>query len=317
MFSISKRVRAGLSALLILMGAVAWANPDEDLLEAIDQQQVERVRSLLNEDADVHARNVWGDTALMRAAKSGNLEMMSMLLDRGAAVDDSNYEIGYTALTFAAMGGHIEATRLLLRAGADPNRPTMYHENAASAAASIALQRLLENPGQFAASTSPVAIVSASSFLPDTKAAGRYSPAKALDGDPGTAWVEGVSDSGVFESLHVEFSLPITFDAIEVMPGYFDERYWEANNRVRTLSFSTESLRSGMRFDDEMTAQRTSLSDSVTVTSIEFLIDSIYQGSKWNDTCIAEIVFLWSGRRLEILAVDGGDYPDSSASEGP
>lgn len=61
---------------------------------------------------------------LIRAAQSGNRELVEDLLNSGVDVDYRD-RFGYTALGYAAMNGNgdIEMARLLLGAGADPNIP--------------------------------------------------------------------------------------------------------------------------------------------------------------------------------------------------
>ena len=55
---------------------------------------------------------------LHAAAKRGDVDAITRLLDDGAEVDRAN-ENGITALFFACMHGHVDAARLLLEKGAD------------------------------------------------------------------------------------------------------------------------------------------------------------------------------------------------------
>lgn len=61
-----------------------------------------------------------GETALMFAARTGNVEAVRVLLDHGAVVDQAQQH-GQTALMWAAAEGHPGAIGLLLERGADPN----------------------------------------------------------------------------------------------------------------------------------------------------------------------------------------------------
>ncbi len=61
-----------------------------------------------------------GSTALLFAARSGDVESARLLLAAGADVDDTAAD-GNTALVVAAHGGHGSLAALLLRAGADPD----------------------------------------------------------------------------------------------------------------------------------------------------------------------------------------------------
>src|SRR5215218_1072271 len=72
--------------------ALQWAVYDED---------IERVRSLLKEGADVAAANNYGANAMQLAAEVANLEILKLLLEAGANADSPNPE-GQTALMLVA-----------------------------------------------------------------------------------------------------------------------------------------------------------------------------------------------------------------------
>jgi ankyrin repeat protein len=67
---------------------------------------------------NVNAIDRHGHTALMQAAKAGELETARDLLHRGAALD-ARSEKGKTALHYAAAHGHVEVVKLLLENGAE------------------------------------------------------------------------------------------------------------------------------------------------------------------------------------------------------
>ncbi|KAI5826626.1 ankyrin, partial [Schizophyllum commune Tattone D] len=56
-------------------------------------------------------------TPLMISAFNGREDIVSVLLDRGAHIEDSN-AAGWTALNFAAEKGYLGIARLLLERGA-------------------------------------------------------------------------------------------------------------------------------------------------------------------------------------------------------
>ena len=93
----------------------------EDLLYYVAKEgYIEVVEILLDRGADIHA---WNDNTLGVAAKNGHIEVVKLLLDRGAhtsvhAVDDY-------ALRWAAENDHIEVVELLLDNGADIH---VYHD---------------------------------------------------------------------------------------------------------------------------------------------------------------------------------------------
>jgi uncharacterized protein len=118
------------------------ARGQDALMWAVAQQHPEVVKVLLAGGADVHARSdVWsevmavsphghldynraiphgGDTALMFAARAGDLASARLLVAAGASVDDAD-AWGVSATTLAAHAGHRDVVTLLLEKGADAN----------------------------------------------------------------------------------------------------------------------------------------------------------------------------------------------------
>ncbi len=62
-----------------------------------------------------------GQTLLMTAARTGNPEVVKLLLDRGANPNAKESTNGETALMWAAAQNHPEAVRVLASHGADLN----------------------------------------------------------------------------------------------------------------------------------------------------------------------------------------------------
>jgi hypothetical protein len=100
---------------LVLAGAPAFAaTPEEDLLEAIRQSDVASVRKLLEAGVSANAKYRYDRSALSFAADRGNVEIVTLLLDRGAAVDAKDTYYKMTPLSAAAMKGNPDVLRLLL-----------------------------------------------------------------------------------------------------------------------------------------------------------------------------------------------------------
>ena len=90
------------------------------LMVASYSGEVEIVRLLLEAGALVDQRDLSGYTALMYFCSAGNVPCVRLLLEHGASVNVSNHDCS-TPLMFAAQQGHNEMVRLLLENGADPN----------------------------------------------------------------------------------------------------------------------------------------------------------------------------------------------------
>ncbi len=169
-----------------------------------------------------------------------------------------------------------------------------------------------------------VRTVSASSFIRDrvnvycadgvVDRAG-FDPVAAFDGLDETSWCEGASDDGIGEYLECVLTEPVwaltikngftRFAAEDWMFEYgdFDEYikddslglkdYYRMNNRVKTLEISSSGG------DPVYTLELADRRDSQTFSGIflepgtwRFTIRSVYPGSKWKDTCLAELRFV-------------------------
>lgn len=97
---------------------------------------------------NVNAVDRHGHTALMQAAKTGDIETVRDLLRRGASIQMTS-EKGKSALHYAAANGHVEIVKLLIDAGADVNlRDNEWHTPLMLAAiygCNHTIQTLLQN----------------------------------------------------------------------------------------------------------------------------------------------------------------------------
>lgn len=90
---------------------------------AVVRGDLARAKALLDEDPErIHERGAH-DFALAwyPVIGGGNLELMQLLLERGADIEQQHY-LGTTALHWAAIRGPIEMVHLLIEHGADVNR---------------------------------------------------------------------------------------------------------------------------------------------------------------------------------------------------
>lgn len=98
------------------------------LLKAASTGDATKVTSLLDAGADInyHSKDkqATGRTALSEAAIQGHLEVIRLLLERGADLDWRDRAVGFTPLGWAANQGHESCVEALLEAGADPNLAT-------------------------------------------------------------------------------------------------------------------------------------------------------------------------------------------------
>ena len=106
---------------LLLLGG-GWS--DAPVAAAAARGDLEAVRRLLREGADVNAPQGDGMTALHWAAEHGDAELADVLLYAGARVDAGTRIGHYTPLHLASRGARATVVEVLLDAGSDPNAST-------------------------------------------------------------------------------------------------------------------------------------------------------------------------------------------------
>jgi hypothetical protein len=140
----------------------------------------------------------------------------------------------------------------------------------------------------------PFATSSASSYLA-TDSGEQYESWLATDGAFETSWVEGVPGPGIGEWFMLTFPGAVEIEDIDVDAGCDrDADGFYANNRIRraTLIFSGgEQI--DVTLSDTRGMQMISLAQvagsDIETTFVKLVIEEVYPGSEYNDTCLAEI----------------------------
>jgi hypothetical protein len=118
-----------------------------------------------------------------------------------------------------------------------------------------------------------------------------YDPSMLFDGKPATAWVENDPESGLSQTITLDFGRERQVAGFDILNGYSkDERTWANNSRVRG---ATLTLSDGKSFDIELPdvrdLNRFEFNRPVSTASIAIRLDSVYRGSKYADTAISEL----------------------------
>jgi hypothetical protein len=114
-------------AVLLLIGALclfgglpqqtSQTPPNEELWEAARAGDVARVQTALDRGADVNAKARYDMTALAFASDKGHLDVVRLLLERGAQVNGQDTFYKIRAVDLALQNGHRAVARLLLERG--------------------------------------------------------------------------------------------------------------------------------------------------------------------------------------------------------
>ena len=107
-------------APLLMVGTLAQTPAGSDaetLFEAARTGDRARVGSLLNSGVDVNTRSRYGVTAAGFAADKGHLEVVRLLVERGASLDVTDSFYGSRPIDFALRGGHPDVVLYLLSRG--------------------------------------------------------------------------------------------------------------------------------------------------------------------------------------------------------
>lgn len=97
--------------------------PSKSILIASSTGDVNQVRLLISEGADIESKNQRRETPMVLAAKNGHIEVVKLLLDKGANIDGSkagHSNNDFTPLQIAIKNDNSELVKLLLARGANP-----------------------------------------------------------------------------------------------------------------------------------------------------------------------------------------------------
>jgi len=149
-------------------------------------------------------------------------------------------------------------------------------------------------------------------FLIDKNNYVRYSPINIFDNYPETVFAVTFNEINKNQPLLViYFGEHAEFDSLSIKPGYFDERYFEKNNRIKKMNlkiFNCKNIEYNetIEFKDKMSEQTINFAKKMIATKIEIYVQDIFPGSKWNDLVISDINFLLNGA-INKVSFDAGD----------
>ncbi len=143
---------------------------------------------------------------------------------------------------------------------------------------------------------------------------GKYMAINALDGNLKTCFARGGEHPYFKKSLgsnilKIDFHQHIKVDTIKIAAGcFFNTKYYKLNNRLKDIKLSfysfNDSYHESFRLKDIMHYQVLKLKDAYRFSYVVFNVESLYQGLKYDDTCISDIKFYYKGKEVVIKNID-------------
>ncbi|MBR1598681.1 MAG: discoidin domain-containing protein [Lachnospiraceae bacterium] len=145
--------------------------------------------------------------------------------------------------------------------------------------------------------------IEASSYLTDDY--GTYSADNMIDGDYSTAWADGVSGTGVGETITIHFSEKKLINCIDIVNGYTKD--WETYYKNGKVSSVKVDFGNDRVFDYDMSyidegddvsesgdieekcLCKITCNEPISTDQITITITGAVAGTKYDDTCISEI----------------------------
>ncbi|MDD6037416.1 MAG: hypothetical protein PUD20_01250 [bacterium] len=131
----------------------------------------------------------------------------------------------------------------------------------------------------------------ASNFLKTKK--NRYPAENMFDGDPETCWQDGEDGYAEGTEIYALLEEPGEIKYIIFYNGrsISDQDAYEKNGRVRELTIVSGEKTGTIELPDMMGPTVIALENWGEVSEFHFVADSVYPGTKYEDTCISEIEF--------------------------
>ncbi len=132
--------------------------------------------------------------------------------------------------------------------------------------------------------------ISASSSLSEYNMT--HTPAYVIDNDLTTGWVEGAAGQGIEENITILLNQESPVSGFLIHAGYHkSDSLYEKNSRPKQIRvLFSDGTEETFVLNDIKEQQQITFSVTKMTTSISIVIESVYPGSKYEDTVIAELV---------------------------
>ena len=130
---------------------------------------------------------------------------------------------------------------------------------------------------------------SASSTIVQTKT--DNNPMKLFDGRDDSTWQEGVQGYGMgeFVSWNMDRKYNIKYIGFK-LGNWVNDYYYYGNAKPKTITLTVGDFTGQVTFTNDRAVQWVELSNEVTADSMKLVINDVFPGTTWQDTCITEIL---------------------------
>ena len=120
----------------------------------------------------------------------------------------------------------------------------------------------------------------------------KYVPDYLIDNDLTTSWQEGADDFGKDKRVDFVFKKTDSIKYIVIYNGnQASSELFTNNNRIKSIEVAINNQHARIELLDTMEPQILRVDDNKECKELGIIIESVYAGDKWNDTCIAEVQF--------------------------
>lgn len=118
-----------------------------------------------------------------------------------------------------------------------------------------------------------------------------HSPEYIADGTLQNAWVEGASGQGVGEWIQFTFNGTYSISGFQIYSGYQKNTdLYQQNSRPKDIRIVfSDSTEESFTLDDNEGIQTVYFSNSIATDTLTLYIESVYSGTKYEDTVISEM----------------------------
>ncbi|MBR4908605.1 MAG: SH3 domain-containing protein [Acidaminococcaceae bacterium] len=120
-----------------------------------------------------------------------------------------------------------------------------------------------------------------------------HSASLAIDGNINTCWSEGVKGNGIGENIEVHLKDTYKINGMNVWIGHQKSRelFYQNSRPLSLLVKGSDGSQESYYLSDIMGMQRIIFKYPITVNKMKLIVTSVSPGTKYEDTCIAEVNF--------------------------